>query len=1305
MAQLKEDMSAGKITVEMLEEAFRTATSEGGKYNGMMEQMSKTMGGAFSNLEGAMQKLYNALGMQIEGTVVEGTEAATVAINKLSDAIEEAGDILGSIVVAFGSYKAACMLAVISTKAVQMAELEAALAGRTLTGAQMALAVAHKSGAIAAKRFAAALNLNWVTLAATAVAALAVGVYKLATADDAATSAQKSWNEQIQKARQDQEELNSAIDNAISALKNNTATEEEHSKAIKLLHREYGSIIQDYIDEKGHLKDIIKLEEKIISLRGQRRLDDAKGLVDDYKLAQDYLNKLSGKGGKGKAVVGDMKSIQAYYSGEKAETIQRIIKQFQDQAGLGKNTRADFATFLQQRIKASARNLTTTKVDQYAEDLGKQGDAQLRKLQSQLEAAQTAVKGHKATYVAALKDYLQATDISELQTRVNGILESRDKSGNKSPKQFVNEAKKAAESATKALNNFVNSSTPMSKAEFDAEVKRLKDEKEAAEKAYKEATGGTDSMSKKHTPSDLAKQTATYKKAIEDYNREIERLKTDWAYQSEQNVIDTMREGSAKERKQRDLDHRMAVEQIKRNAEDEKNKLIDAAEQVFEQQPDNKKGKRAFDREGFRNSAEYQDAAKTIEQNATGAIAAADAQYAIFREEQARLDVAAMNEYLKEWGNAQERRAAIEAEWNAKIREAREKGESEYAIKGYEKQKERDLSNSTLEALKQTPEYIRAFEDLGDVSNETLTDLIVMFEKAKDAAGKSLNPDELKAYTDAIKSMRDELEARDPFVAMATAISEASKAQSELNAAQIEANTAIANVTQAQEDYDNSVRDFGKYSPEATIAQRAYTTAVAANAQAQEKVRKASDKVRRTDNKVIRTKKQAANEVDKLASAINSLGSAMGGEAGKVLNLIGNVAQFASVAMKGVETTAATTSKAMKAVQNAVFIIQMIAMAYEVLNQLVDLLGLVDDGKAYERAKDRYDTLKQTWKELIDLKKEYLETSWGGEISSIEDDTERLYKLSQEAARTMGKKRRFVWDWMFGKGTMEGLSQLTSVLGMDEAAKIQLGETSLFDMSVEQLQKLKEEAPLFWSEMDDDARQYLQDIIDGEKELDKFHDSVKEKWTQMSFNELRSNFVDTLMDMEADASDFADDMSEKMMRAMLEQRVGIAYDKWLEGWYDRWAKAMEADDAAERANLQREWNDKAQEAIEMRNQLAESVGYTGGNYREATSTVNAVQSVSEDTANELVGRMTAMQLIVERDAVAGEGMVNQMVAAIEQLSDISTKSGESQAILDAILSQHALTNTYLEEVVKLAKLTQGAVGDISSDIKDISNKL
>lgn len=65
MEVLKKEMSEGKIPVEMVEAAFRSATSSGGKFFGMMEQMSEKSGGKLSTLLGTLKQTGAEIGLKL----------------------------------------------------------------------------------------------------------------------------------------------------------------------------------------------------------------------------------------------------------------------------------------------------------------------------------------------------------------------------------------------------------------------------------------------------------------------------------------------------------------------------------------------------------------------------------------------------------------------------------------------------------------------------------------------------------------------------------------------------------------------------------------------------------------------------------------------------------------------------------------------------------------------------------------------------------------------------------------------------------------------------------------------------------------------------------------------------------------------------------------------------------------------------------------------------------------------------------------------------------------------------------------
>ena len=73
---LKDEMSKGNISVEMVKDAFASATSEGGKFYMMLEKQSQTISGALSNLQGAWDDMLNSMGEQTQGVLLDGIGSA-----------------------------------------------------------------------------------------------------------------------------------------------------------------------------------------------------------------------------------------------------------------------------------------------------------------------------------------------------------------------------------------------------------------------------------------------------------------------------------------------------------------------------------------------------------------------------------------------------------------------------------------------------------------------------------------------------------------------------------------------------------------------------------------------------------------------------------------------------------------------------------------------------------------------------------------------------------------------------------------------------------------------------------------------------------------------------------------------------------------------------------------------------------------------------------------------------------------------------------------------------------------------------
>lgn len=252
IAALKEEMSAGAISARMVEDAFRAATAEGGKFHGMLDQQSKTLRGSISNLQGAFADMLNDFGESSEGIIAGGVNAAYQMVKNYKDTAEALLVLIGVV----GVYKAALIAnnaleaaaldtmhakiaAIASVNAAQATgfelEVQQAVAKGTLAKAeaeellmQYSLAKARAADLAALKAQAAAEKESALVAQASAAAKVEAAEAQVMAANAKYEAALRSGNaEKIERAElalgTAQSELNAASKAHMAAMTNTAA--------------------------------------------------------------------------------------------------------------------------------------------------------------------------------------------------------------------------------------------------------------------------------------------------------------------------------------------------------------------------------------------------------------------------------------------------------------------------------------------------------------------------------------------------------------------------------------------------------------------------------------------------------------------------------------------------------------------------------------------------------------------------------------------------------------------------------------------------------------------------------------------------------------------------------------------------------------------------------------------------------------------------------------------------------------------------------------------------------------------------
>lgn len=554
-----------------------------------------------------------------------------------------------------------------------------------------------------------------------------------------------------------------------------------------------------------------------------------------------------------------------------------------------------------------------------------------------------------------------------------------------------------------------------------------------------------------------------------------------------------------------------------------------------------------------------------------------------------------------------------------------------------------------LEQLKADPDYIKAFENLNDVSTETLEKLKQEFESAKQTAAESLNPEDLREYTSTIQELTDEINNRNTFSAL-------KKAKEDLKTADEELRQAELRVTQAQ-------TKFGKGSKEEQAAL--------------ENLRQAKDKQIKKNRQYQAAEKSVTGSIKELCDNLDQVGSTIGGTVGEVVSLIGQIGSVTMASIQGFETAANASSKAISTLEKASVILTIISSAYQIASKIISIFSDDDGEAAYQKAKEMYKSYIQVLNDVIDKQKELVSTLDVKNAQNSYEYAKSLYDKQADAARQMGKdylnsgaSKGFLG---IGSKASHGVKQRENMSSeawgqLDQWAKennitqqilnsIKSGRmTGLFDLTIEQIMTLKEQAPLFFAKLDSDTQDYLNDLVGVKDAQDELLKTLNEGITGVDFDSVGDDFLDMLTDMDSDAKtmlqNLSNNFSDMMRKSLIQQMYKAQYKDQLQKWYNMWADAMK--DGSDGGTT---ITDKEQEALDsLKNSIIQGATdaaqkineqfKTADDVLDKSSLEGAVASLSEETGSKIAGAMNATNInLADLTEVARNQLIYQAQTA------------------------------------------------------------
>lgn len=1280
--KLGDMVTAGRVTSDVFQQAFNNMTSAGSRFGGLMDEQSKTITGQISNIEDAIDVMFNKLGQQSEGII----NTTLSGVSYVVEHYEQFGRMLLGLVATYGAYKTAVMTA--------------AAAQGWATAAE----AIHYNWLVLVERAQKLLNATMLSnpyvLVATAIAGVVAALASMKTEAELVQEATEKYDEEKQKVIEKEEEHRQKIEELTQIASDEATSTTARRDALFALEQYYPQIFKKYRTEYDVLKNIKTIKEEIAALDGKNSIKNVATEAAKVNKRIAELEKLN----KPYSTIDSSGRVRTYTTmltpGEKAE-LKSLRTRFQQLSRSKEKQNA--AEYLNDLSGVSNKDLKTI-------------IAQRKKLRNDMKVNGKKV-GHIISGPQALRGYFS---LSELEAQINTLVrEQNERSAPRaSSDKYVADAKKNYEAALKKYNDFIaNKSNSLTEAQFAKQRDDLKAALDDAEKEYNRTKTKINKGGKTHQnkAAEREREAAKREQAQRKLNEELITLQT----QNEADETAIMHEGSEKRLREIENEYKKRKETIQKQRRD----------WIAE----NKKAGNSVGVDGLTD--EQRAALKKADENNEKSRQKSRIE---LERETLSAELQAMSDYLQQYGTLQEQKYAISALYAQKIKDVQDSGDSEetkrWRIAALQREQASQISNANAKSLSMGIDWSATFQGVGnilkDVAKATLQkveDYIKTDEfKALSATDKKTYTDlreqlrletggkstsvfnfriwgdikkEAKLYQDAVKNLREKTDAHSAAVRQ---LEEANKGLANATTddakkiAQTRVNLAKANVADTGKEMQNAQQEVNETSSNLSTS-----------------VSKAASGISNFTNYLNEMSNGSlynfANGITKLVTSLfkgsDGIGKALSELGGKAGGIVGAILQILD-AMGDAPTEFIDTmmEKLIDSINSIIeqlpyLIISLFKDAGDVIMNLVsgiahwfkidDLFGL--EGNSKEVAK--------TIESLTDRNK-LLQNSIDSLNKSIKDDNifksneayEQAKKNQTETNNNLleiAKAQASYWkghhSWNY---YWEGLSSSQIAWAQKNVNSNFNGD--IWSLTPEEMKKLLANVDIAEAirgtgegNFGKDVLEKLQAYAEQAEKIEEYTKQWQENIAKVSFDTMKDNFVSALMDMSKDAKDFADDFTELMQRALLSVALQDLIDKDLKQWYENYVTALSNGTLTE---LQKNYfkdalNEIYKKGTEIRDNIADFTGYD--NYTQQSGDSGGFEAMSQDTAEELSGRFTMLQITAQNIHIDVLSLLNKMDTSIA----IST-----------------VRNTLLQEVVTIMNRSTSYLEDIAADTRRIRNE-
>lgn len=1342
IGELKNEMSKGAISSKMVQDAFISATSAGGKFFGMADEGSKTLNGQISMLQESFDMMFNELGSKGEGAIMTAVQAGTYLVENY----QTIGKVLLGLIETYGVYKTALVV-------------DAALKGGLVAAESASIVVKKLHAAVTWAQTAAQTALNTVMLmnpyvaAGAALIALCGIIYTFIDTTTAATEAQKHLNEANDEVEKSTAKEMNKLDGLCEVLETTKKGSKEWKAAKDAIISQYGqydSKLAAEIERTGTLtssyNNLTDAIRRSIAARQLKQFYDTTVKDSEDRKQENrkiIYDKISSEYGRQTTKV-LMQNVAEYERTKDESVLQRVLQ-----------------------YKKKGGKWQSKTVRQMLLDTGVYDASQIFK------AIGNNVREDKAVREAT-QDYLDMNNLTweDYNETVYGIKKTsktppKSDNSNNNWKQEVKKARSEWQKEHKEVERLKKSGKATVK-----DIEQAQQKEQAASEKYKKLTGTTPekenkaaSTAQRNAEREAKKRAAEAKKLHKEQQRvaeqeaknreamfelntskheklENERIKLAEAQEEER--IAAITDAGEKERAAYQLQYDKTIRQIQKQAEDLRKAKYEENKKEWELNNTDKTKVYSDTEEGgkgYKGVSLNQDEESYLQ----ALINKADKEYENQRKKWQQEEINTLNEYLKEYGSFEEKKLAITKEYEEKIRNAHSVGERATL----EMQRDKEIEKAKEDNLNANIDWSGVFSNLQGHTKKYLQGLK---DQLQDLLGSGNLPiDQMSVISDKINAIDDELGKQQgiwDYVGEKARehnrlLKEAADAQERLNIAKANEATAQLGVNAIKSDIQKQLSAAGidmgideistsslngkidltddKFKGMAGTLQK-LAVAEGRLADARIKTIDATNKARQAEDKAEINPAQKIADwfsdaqkfiedkgIDQLPDLLDSIGlGKVGGKVSKGLDAFnsatGAAADFASGNYIGAALKSISAIKSFGSMlgigggneEKVARTTERLTKSNEFLKTSIDSLKNSIDKSNGIKAIDSYQKAVDNQKQVIENTMSILKAQMG--YHSAHHSNAYYWNLSKSDYDAINATlAKFAKDNPNVETKRESVNSLKDI----------------YELTPEQMKAIADEQVKIWQKMLEqgkyDKSEYWQKYIELAGKLEELTEKVSENLTQITFKSLHDDFVSKIMDMKVTAADFADNFTEMMSKAWTNAAVADLMDADLKNFYAKWSKKMQKkDENGNRVNfskddideMRKEYQELADQALKLRDTMSQITGYTGDSSQKATA--NGVSSITYEQANNIVALTTAGN--VSRDQIKDVTTV--------KLSSIDTSmralhliNVEQRSIADE--TRTILANSYLElqGIHDDTSAMNKTLKSMSSDMSDIKRKL